>query len=138
MASAPRAFISFDFDHDETQRLLFAGQAKNSRTPFDISDWSSKQSLPQSQWERLIEDKISRTNMLIVLVGRYMSSAGGVTKEIAMAQRNFVPTFGVYVNGATSWSTLPSGLSPGRVIPWEWDAIALKIDQMMREGKNRF
>ncbi len=32
----PRAFMSFDFDHDEYQRTLFAGQAKNSKTPFTI------------------------------------------------------------------------------------------------------
>ena len=37
----PRAFISFDFDHNELQRNLFVGQSKNSRTPFSIEDWSS-------------------------------------------------------------------------------------------------
>jgi hypothetical protein len=44
----PRAFISFDFDHDETSRMLFVGQAKNSRTPFDVEDWSSKEVLANS------------------------------------------------------------------------------------------
>ena len=34
----PRAFISFDFDHNETERMLFVGQSKNSRTPFAIQD----------------------------------------------------------------------------------------------------
>lgn len=29
----PRAFISFDFDHNETEKTLFVGQSKNSRTP---------------------------------------------------------------------------------------------------------
>ena len=29
----PRAFVSFDFDHDETEKILFVGQAKNSKTP---------------------------------------------------------------------------------------------------------
>ena len=53
----PRAFISFDFDNNETEKKLFAGQAKNSKTPFNIEDWSSKSSLPQSQWEKLIEKK---------------------------------------------------------------------------------
>ncbi|CSA62602.1 Uncharacterised protein [Vibrio cholerae] len=50
----PRAFISFDFDHNVTQKNLFVGQSKNSKTPFAIEDWSSKSSLPQSQWEALI------------------------------------------------------------------------------------
>ncbi len=117
----PRAFISFDFDHDGDQKVLFAGQSKNSRTPFDISDWSSKSSLPQSQWEKLIKDKINRCHMVIVLVGKYMASASGVAKEIQMAKEQDVPVFGVYVGGANSSSNLPTGLARNRVVLWDWD-----------------
>ena len=35
----PRSFISFDFDHNETEKNLFVGQSKNSKTPFSIQDW---------------------------------------------------------------------------------------------------
>ena len=134
----PRAFISFDFDHNETQKNLFVGQAKNSRTPFSIEDWSSKSSLPQSQWERLIEEKIKKCNMLIVLVGRNMSSATGVKKEIEMASRNYVPVFGVYVDGAVYSTPIPMNLPRSRVIAWDWDKIASKINEMMTQGKNRW
>lgn len=133
----PRAFISFDFDHDETQRMLFAGQAKNSRTPFSIQDWSSKYPLPQRTWEETIEDKIGRCNMVIVLVGRFMASADGVAKEIAMAVRKDVPVFGVYVDSAGTSSNLPAGLSRSRVVAWSWPNISTSIDQVLREGKNR-
>jgi hypothetical protein len=35
--SDPRAFVSFDFDHDERSKNLFVGQAKSeSPTPFTI------------------------------------------------------------------------------------------------------
>ena len=132
----PRAFISFDFDHNELQRNLFVGQSKNSRTPFSIEDWSSKSSLPQSQWERLIEEKIKKCNMLIVLVGRNMSSATGVIKEIEMASRNSVPVFGVYVDGAGYSTPIPINLPRSRVIAWEWDKIASKVNEMMTQGKN--
>jgi len=45
----PRAFISFDFDHDAESRMLFVGQAsKDSPTPFVIQDWSSKSALPRA------------------------------------------------------------------------------------------
>ena len=47
----PRAFVSVDFDHDETEKILFVGQAKNSKTPFSIQDWSAKSSMPQAQWD---------------------------------------------------------------------------------------
>jgi hypothetical protein len=133
----PRAFISFDFDHNETEKTLFVGQAKNSRTPFNIEDWSSKASLPQRQWEQLIADKIKKCNILIVLVGKTMASAIGVAKEIAFAKAADVPVFGVYIDGANTSSNLPVGLPRNRTISWEWDKIADAINQTMKEGKNK-
>jgi len=133
----PRAFISFDYDNNSGQKLYFAGQAQNSRTPFNIEDWSSKATLPQKEWEQLIHAKINKCNMLIVLVGRSMSSATGVAKEIAFAKEHKVPVFGIYVDGANSTSNLPTGLPIGRVVPWDWNRIAAAIDQMMTEGKNK-
>jgi hypothetical protein len=133
----PRAFISFDFDHNETEKMLFVGQAKNSKTPFSIQDWSAKSSMPQAQWEALIKEKIGQCNMLIVLVGKTMTSASGVEKEVKMAKDQNVPTFGVYVGGADSNSNLPEGLPRNRTISWNWDGIAAAVKQMMGEGKNR-
>ena len=132
----PRAFISFDFDNNENSRMLFVGQIKNSRTPFDAQDWSSKFVLPQTTWEERIEAKINCTNMCIILVGNSMSTATGVAKEIAMAKACNVPVFGVYVDGANASSTLPTGLARNRVITWTWDGIAEAVNQMMTEGKN--
>ncbi|MFG1892156.1 TIR domain-containing protein [Micromonospora sp. NPDC049051] len=133
----PRAFVSFDFDHNQTEKMLFAGQAKSdSPTPFTVHDWSSKTSLPQSQWENLIKIKMASTNMCIVLVGKYMSTATGVAKEIAMAKDLDVPVFGVYVGGGGTSSILPAGLQRNRTLAWKWSNIAAAVTQMMGEGKN--
>jgi hypothetical protein len=133
----PRAFASFDFDNNANEKILFAGQAKSeSPTPFTVEDWSSKSALPQAEWEALIKAKIAKTNMLIVLVGKYMASATGVAKEIAMAKAVNVPIFGVYVGGATESSTLPTGLQRNRTVVWKWATVAAAVDQMMTEGKN--
>jgi hypothetical protein len=133
----PRAFISFDIDHNSDEKILFAGQAKNSRTPFSVQDWSAKSPMPQSQWEAIVKEKINKCNMVIVLVGKFMASATGVAKEIQMGKDQDVPVFGVYVDGADSNSNLPSGLQRNRTIKWDWDAIANAVDQMMTEGKNK-
>lgn len=117
--------------------MLFVGQAKNSNTPFSIQDWSAKSSMPQSQWEAKVKEKINKCNMLIVLVGKTMASATGVPKEITMASSQDVPVFGVYVGGANSTSNLPKGLPRNRTIKWEWDGIASAVSQMMKEGKNK-
>jgi hypothetical protein len=132
----PRAFISFDFDHNETDKTLFVGQSKNSKTPFSIQDWSAKSSMPQSEWEAIVKEKINKCNMLIVLVGKTMASATGVAKEIAMAKEQDVPVFGIYVDGANSSSNLPTGLQRNKTIAWEWEKIASEITQVMTEGKN--
>ena len=93
----PRGFVSFDIDHNEDGKNLFIGQSKNKRTPFSFEDWSSKYSLPQSQWETIIKDKINKCNFVVTLVGKYMASATGVVKEISFAKECDVPVFGVYV-----------------------------------------
>jgi hypothetical protein len=135
--ASPRTFISFDFDHDEKSRKYFVGQGKkDSPTPFTISDWSSKDVLPQKTWEQTIESKIGNCNLMIVLVGQKTASASGVVKEIAMAKRKNVPTFGVYIDGAGASTTLPTGLPRGRTIAWTWTGVAKAIKQMMGEGKN--
>jgi hypothetical protein len=134
----PRAFISFDFDHDSASRTLFVGQArKDSPTPFTVQDWSSKEALAQREWERIIRDKISRCHMVIVLVGCHMATATGVAKEIAMARDLNVPVFGVYVDGAGPTSGLPEGLARNRVIGWTWSHLGAAVTQMMGEGKNK-
>lgn len=133
----PRAFISFDYDNNLTNKTLFVGQIKNSRTPFNAQDWSSKTTLPQAQWEKLLKEKIGKCHLMIVLVGKSMGSATGVAKEIGFATDQDVPFFGVYVDGAGTSSTLPKGLARNRAIAWDWDKIADAVDQMMTQGKNR-
>jgi hypothetical protein len=83
-----------------------------------------------------MKKRIGATNMCIVLVGKHMSSATGVAAEIAMAKDQNVPVFGVYVNGANSDSTLPSGLARNRTVEWKWDKVAAMVDLAMTEGKN--
>ena len=117
----PRAFISFDFDSNKNEKELFAGQAKNSKTPFNIQDWSSKTELPQWKWEQIIEEKVSKCSLMIVLVGRSSYWASGIKKEISFAKKHNMPLFGVYVDNANSNTELPSGLTKGRTISWDWD-----------------
>ena len=132
----PRAFISFDFDHNLTSKTLFVGQIKNSRTPFSAEDWSVSEPLPQAEWEKKLKAKINRCHLMIVLVGKSMGTATGVAKEIRFAKEQDVPFFGVYVADAGKTSTLPAGLARNRTIAWNWDSIAGAVDQMMDEGKN--
>ena len=133
----PRAFISFDFDHNLTSKTLFVGQIKNSRTPFSAEDWSVSEPLPQAEWEKNLKAKINQCHLMIVLVGKSMGTATGVAKEIGFAKDQNVPFFGVYVDGAGTNSGLPTGLGRNRTIAWGWDTIGDAVAQMMGEGKNK-
>jgi hypothetical protein len=93
--------------------------------------------MAQSKWEAIVKEKINKCNMVIVLSGKTMASASGVSKEITMAKDQNVPVFGVYVDGANTTSNLPTGLVRNRTIAWKWDKISDAIDQMMGEGKNK-
>lgn len=125
--NTPRTFISFDFDNNYDHKVLFAGQAKNTRAPFSIADWSSKDELPQAIWERLIAEKISKCELMIVLVGRQTAHASGVVKELRFAAQHRIPVFGVYVDGANEYTPLPVGLPRNMVISWRWDSVAHAI-----------
>ena len=93
--------------------------------------------MPQSQWETLVKEKINICNILIVLVGKKMASASGVSKKIEMKKDQNVPTFGIYVGGANTSNNLPKGLPRNRTMDWCWDDIAAAIEQMMSERKNQ-
>lgn len=130
----PRAFISFDYEHDLPAKNLFAGQCKvDSPTPFAAADWSSKEPLPQAEWERLVSAKIRKCDFLIVLVGTHMATATGVHKEINFGKQHGLPMFGVYVNGASPSSVLPPGLKYENVTTWTWDRIARLVDQCVKK-----
>jgi len=116
--SAPRAFISFDFDHDQWARTLMRGQSKNERIPFQIEDWSSKAPLQQSNWIPEMEKKIKKTHMVIVMIGRYMPSADGVHTEIRIAKRLGIPCFAVYAKKEYSNLSLPSVFDRMKKVHW--------------------
>ncbi|TAL41039.1 MAG: hypothetical protein EPN91_11690 [Salinibacterium sp.] len=127
----PKAFISYDVEHDEASKNLFKGQA-NCPTPFLIEEWSS----PLAASDPALGEKIEKCDFMIVLVGNAMRSAKGVAAEIAMAKEKDVPLFGIYVDGAATSSELPQGIARGRVIGWDWGAIGEVINQVKHEGKN--
>lgn len=47
-----RVFISFDYDHDESLKNLLVGQARNSDSPFCITDMSIKEAIATNWKEK--------------------------------------------------------------------------------------
>ena len=66
MAQKTRLFISFDFDHDEDLRNALVGQAKMDDSPFNIADWSLKESL-SGDWKEKVRERIKRVDQVFGL-----------------------------------------------------------------------
>ena len=71
----PRAFIAFDYDHDEFLRTALVGQSKHPDTDFDIADWSVKEPFAERDWEKKVRTRIRQTNLVIVICGESNASA---------------------------------------------------------------
>ena len=117
-----RAFISFDFDHDEDIRTLLAGQAKHPDTPFDFSDWSVKQAMT-GDWKEKVRQRIKQTELTIVLCGTHTDTAGGVSVELAITRELGNPYF-LLVGRGDQVCKWPKGSLPGdKMYRWTWDNL---------------
>ena len=112
-----RAFISFDFDEDQQLKHFFAGQLKLPESPFSAADWSMKEAAPQANWEDEAEDRILRSDIVIVLVGPKTHRAPGVRKEVAIARRLRKPIVQVIGYKDSHPTPVPNA---GRLIRWSW------------------
>jgi hypothetical protein len=63
------------------------GQIKLPESPFEGADWSMKEAAPLKNWEEEAEGRISRSDVVVVLVGAKTHKAPGVLKELAIARR---------------------------------------------------
>src|SRR5260370_35782909 len=83
--AAQRAFISFDFDHDEDLRNLLAGQSKNPDSPFEIKDRSLKEPLT-GDWKEKVRRRMDNVVLVVVIGGENTSAAAGVSAEVPIAR----------------------------------------------------
>ena len=113
-----RAFFSFDFDEDQNLKNHMVGQMKLPTSPFSGSDWSMKEAAPQRNWEQEAESRISRSDVVVVLVGPRTHSAPGVLKEVAIARRLSKPIVQIIGYKDASPTPVPNA---GRLLRWSWD-----------------
>lgn len=121
-----RAFISFDYDHDEGAKLMLAGQAKHPDTPFEFTDASVRDHLP-GDWRTKVRGRIDRADIVIVLCGEQTYWATGVAHEVTMAQELFKPYF-LLAAYADKTCTRPStARGADKIYKWTWDNLKALI-----------
>ena len=126
-----RVFTSFDFDHDEDLRMLFVGQARNPRTPFEIVDWSVKEKL-SGNWKGKVRERIRRVDKVVVMCGEHTDRATGVSEEVRIAREEKKPCY--FVRGRSDRTCrLPKSVLPSdRMVPWTWEILAATLKEQPR------
>jgi hypothetical protein len=120
-----KVFISFDYDNDRSLKDLLVGQAKNEDSPFEISDWSLKESAPESEWEERAKEKIKRSDILCVIAGEKTYKASGVLKEIKITDGFNGEGYEIKKFQLIGYSNeeCPHVEGAGRRIAWTWDNL---------------
>ena len=115
---AKRVFISFDFDNDRVLKDFVIGQSRLEDSPFEVVDHSLKEAAPEQDWEAKARRAITRSDIVIVMVGRKTHSASGVLKEVRMARdagTRIVQIVG-YRDGGP-YTPVPNA---GQLYDWNW------------------
>jgi hypothetical protein len=123
-----RAFISFDFDHDDDLRNALVGQAKYPNSPFEIVDASVRRHLP-GDWERQVRRRIGRADLVIVMCGQYTHEAEGVAIEVKIAQEEGVEYFLLRGHSDRVCTKPATSRSDDELHEWTWDNLRLNYPQ---------
>lgn len=116
-----KVFISFDYDHDVSQKNLLVGQSRLDDSPFEISDVSIKQE--ETDWIGKARQKIRNADVVIILCGYYTDTARGVDTELRLARE--VSTKYYYLrayNDKTPYKP-KSAYSFEKIYDWTWDNL---------------
>ena len=117
-----RAFISFDFDHDEELRDALVGQAKNPNSPFAIADWSVKEPF-EGNWQAKVRDRIRRTDFTIVICGEHTHTAKGVAAELTITQEEKNPYFLLRGRPRGNCTKPAMARSSDKIYKWTWENL---------------
>lgn len=121
-----RVFISFDYDHDESIKVLLAGQAKHPDSPFDFTDASVKDHLT-GDWKDKVRRRMDNIDVVIVLCGQSTHTAKGVADELTIAREKNKSYFLLagYVDKNCTKPT--SAYESDKVYKWTWDNLKALI-----------
>jgi hypothetical protein len=116
-----KVFVSFDYDNDKALKDFIIGQAKNPDSPFEVSDYSLKESQPEKEWLEKATAAIKRADVFIVMLGSKTRFASGVKKEVAVAKALGKTRFQLigYKDGSSDWAVADGG----RVYSWNWENL---------------
>ncbi len=126
MATKKRAFISFDYDHDEGTKTMLAGQANLADSPFDFKDASVKEHLT-GDWKNKVRRRMDNIDFVVVLCGEHTHQASGVAAELEIAQEKKKEYFLLKAYPDKTCTKPTSALTSDKIYKWTWDNLKTLI-----------
>ena len=121
-----RVFVSFDYDHDETLKTFLVGQSKHEDSPFELADWSIKESI-DTKWKEKARKRIKAVGVVAVICGENTNTATGVSAEVEIAQEENVPYFLLNGYAETTCVKPKAAKSTDKLYKWTWDNLKTLI-----------
>jgi hypothetical protein len=121
-----RVFISFDYDHDEDLRNLLRGQSRNPDSPFEMADWSVKETMI-GNWESKVRSRIKQCELMIVICGQHTNTASGVSVELNIAQEEGLPYFLLWGRSDKQCVRPKRAKESDKIYKWTWDNLKVLV-----------
>ena len=117
-----RVFISFDYDHDEILKTFLVGQSKLSDSPFELADWSIKETIT-GDWKAKARTRIKSVDIVVVICGENTDTATGVSAELTITQEENVSYF--LLKGYSEKTCVKPKAAKGtdKMYSWTWENL---------------
>ncbi|MDT3695616.1 MAG: hypothetical protein ROY99_04435 [Ignavibacterium sp.] len=122
-----RVFVAFAIE-DETTKILFTGQAKNAKVPYEFVDMSVKEPFDE-KWKTNCRTRIKGCDGFIALVSKNTKKAAGELWEIDCAKEEKIKMLGIYIKEAT-YADKPDNMTGVNCKEWTWDNVKEFIESL--------
>lgn len=117
-----RVFISFDYDHDLDLKTFLVGQARNTDSPFEITDMSIKEAISKG-WKESAKRRIKACDIVVVICGEHTDTATGVAQELQIAQEVGAEYFLLWGRTDKACVKPKNAKSTDKIYKWTWDNL---------------
>ena len=129
-----KVFVSFGFEKDRGLYHSFCKEAaEHSDHKIEDNSLNEPYRLHDDEWVWKAREKISGSDVVIVIIGDDTHNAPGVKEEVKIAKQHHKPIFQVRPKNSTGGlvcETLDK-------IPWKWKQIDAKISKCLKKKPRR-
>ncbi|MCC3860513.1 TIR domain-containing protein [Pseudemcibacter aquimaris] len=83
--SKKKIFVSFDVENDSAFKNIIVGKSQEQGAKFKVANWSMKPDTKNPKWLKEAKFKVTRCDVMVVMVGENTHRAPGVIKEVEFA-----------------------------------------------------